>query len=98
MTVGVRIDLALLATFDPITDPHSLRKRLKSWKRCFETYIVALNLTKDKLKRAVSLYQVEQAMEKLGSYFNPNKNVAYEIFRFREAVQQSGETVDQFAT
>ena len=37
-------------------------------------------------------------MEKLGSYFNPKKNVAYEIFQFRKAVQQSGETVDQFAT
>ena len=38
------------------------------------------------------------AMEKLDSYFNPKKNVAYEIFQFRKAVQQSGETVDQFAT
>ena len=38
------------------------------------------------------------AMEKLDSYFNPKKYVAYEIFQFRKAVQQSGETVDQFAT
>ena len=37
-------------------------------------------------------------MEKLDNYFTPKKNVTYEIFRFRKAVQQSGETVDQFAT
>ena len=39
-----------------------------------------------------------RAMEKLDNYFTPKKNVIYEIFRFRKAVQQSGETVDQFAT
>ena len=38
------------------------------------------------------------AMEKLDNYFTPKKNVTYEIFQFRKAVQQSGETVDQFAT
>ena len=38
------------------------------------------------------------AMEKLGNYFTPKKNVTHEIFQFRKAVQQSGETVDQFAT
>ena len=38
------------------------------------------------------------AMEKLDNYFTPNKNVTYEIFQFRKAVQQFGETIDQFAT
>ena len=37
-------------------------------------------------------------MEKLDNYFTPKKNMTYEIFQFRKAVQQSGETVDQFAT
>ena len=38
------------------------------------------------------------AMEKLDNYFTTKKNVTYEIFQFRKAVQQSGEMVDQFAT
>ena len=38
------------------------------------------------------------AMEKLDNYFTPKKNVTYEIFQFRKAVQQSGVTVDQSAT
>ena len=38
------------------------------------------------------------AMKKLDNYFTPKKNVTYEIFQFRKAVQQSGEMVDQFAT
>ena len=31
-------------------------------------------------------------------YFSPKKNVDYEIFQFRQAIQQPSETVDQFAT
>ena len=38
------------------------------------------------------------AKTKLDDYFSPKKNVDYEIFQFRKAVQQKGETVDQFAT
>ena len=37
------------------------------------------------------------AMEKLDNYFTPKKNMTYKIFQFRKAVQQSRETVDQFA-
>ena len=37
-------------------------------------------------------------MTKLDEYFSPKKNVDYEIFQFRQAVQKAGETVDQFAT
>ena len=38
------------------------------------------------------------AMEKVDNYFTPKKNVTYEIFQFRKAVQQSREMADQFAT
>ena len=88
----------------------------KSWKRRFETYLAALNITEDKQKRALLLYQAGQetqelfdtlpdtgddyttALAKLDGYFLPKKNVDYEIFQFREAVQQAGETTDQYVT
>ena len=38
------------------------------------------------------------ALTKLTEYFSPKKNVDYEIFQFRQAVQTLGETVEQFAT
>ena len=38
------------------------------------------------------------AIEKLDEYFTPKKNVDYEIFQFRQAKQNNGETTDQFAT
>ena len=38
------------------------------------------------------------AKEKLDEYFSPKKNVDYEIFQFRKATQQPGETIDQFVT
>ena len=37
-------------------------------------------------------------MTKLDEYFAPKKNVDYEIFQFRRAVQLKDEMVDQFAT
>ena len=37
-------------------------------------------------------------MTKLNDYFSPTKNVDYEIFQFRKAMQQPGETTNQFAT
>ena len=38
------------------------------------------------------------ALTKLTEYFSPKKNMDYEIFQFRQAVQTPGETVEQFAT
>ena len=35
---------------------------------------------------------------KLDEYFSPKKNVTYEIFQFCQATQQTGESVEQFAT
>ena len=37
-------------------------------------------------------------MTKLDECFSPKKNVDYEVFQFRQAVQKPGETVNQFAT
>ena len=41
-------------------------------------------------------YATTQA--KLDKYFSPKKNVDYQVFQFCQAVQQSGETMDQFVT
>ena len=38
------------------------------------------------------------ALEKLDDYFAPKKNVDFETFQFRQAVQLDGETVDQYVT
>lgn len=37
-----------MAPFDPLSDPSSLSQRWKTWKRRFETYLVALNVTEKK--------------------------------------------------
>ena len=111
-----KVELPSLTTFDPVSDPTSLSQWWKSWKRHFEIYLAALNITEAKQQRALLLYQVGQAtqeifdtlpnsgdgyvtaMTKLNDYFSPTKNVDYEIFQFRKAMQQPGETTDQFAT
>ena len=111
-----KVELPPFATFDPVSDPTSLSQRWKSWKRRFEIYLTALNITEAKQQRALLLYQVGQAtqeifdtlpdtgddyvtaMTKLNDYFSPTKNVDYEIFQFRKAMQQPGETTNQFAT
>ena len=38
------------------------------------------------------------AMFKLDEYFMPKKNIDYIVFHFRQASQQSGDTVNQFIT
>ena len=38
----------------------------------------------------------ERAVEALNHYFIPKRNVNYEIFKFRETVQQSDESLNQF--
>ena len=38
------------------------------------------------------------AQAKLVKYFSPKKNVDYQEFQFHQAVQQPGETMDQFVT
>ena len=40
----------------------------------------------------------KMAKDKLNAYFAPKKNVYFEIFQFRRATQQPGETIDQFVT
>ncbi|CAB4045303.1 Hypothetical predicted protein [Paramuricea clavata] len=55
-----RINVAPMAPFDPMSDPNSLSQRWKKWKRRFETYLVALNVTEKKQKRALLLYQAGQ--------------------------------------
>ena len=37
-------------------------------------------------------------MTKLDAYFNPKENIDFEIFKFRTATQQNGETIDQYTT
>ena len=39
-----------------------------------------------------------EAVNRLNTHFNPRKNVEYEVYVFRQARQQPGETLDQFQT
>ena len=114
--MAAKLDLVPLPPFDPLNEPSLLSQRWKNWTKGFQTYVAAMNITDDKQKRALFLYQAGPAtqeiietlsdtgddyktvQEKLDAYFLPKKNVDYEIFQFRQAVQLPGETVDQFAT
>ena len=110
-SIAHKVNVAPLPPFDPASDPNSLGQRWKTWKRRFETFLVAVN---DKQKPALLLYQAGQdtqelfdtltdtgedyatAIRKLDAYSTPKKNVDFETFQFRQAAQQDGETVDQF--
>ena len=58
--MAAKIEVHRLQPFDPVTDPTSIGQRWKTWKRRFETYLVAVNVTDDKQKRALLLYQAGQ--------------------------------------
>ena len=40
----------------------------------------------------------DTAKAKLKAHFDPQKNKRYEVYRFRQATQESNETLDQFHT
>ena len=63
--MATRLDVNPLPPFDPVGDPTSLSQRWKSWKRRFETYLIALNITDDKQKRALLLYQAGQETQEI---------------------------------
>ena len=48
-----------------VGDPTSLSQRWKTWKRRFETYLIALDITNDKQKRALLLYQAGQETQEI---------------------------------
>lgn len=111
--MATKINLTSLLPFDPLTEPSSISQRWKSWKHRFETYLVTLNITEDKQKRALLLYQAGQAKKSFTrsrrlertlqrqwhSWMNAShRKIMYIMNFFWQAVQEAGETVDQFAT
>ncbi len=108
-----------LPPFDPDIDVEaSVGPRWRTWLADFETFVIANDITDDKRKRALLLYQAGSrvreifrllqgagedkdykiAVDKLNEYFEPQKNKLYEVYKFRQAKQQEGETLDQFHT
>ena len=65
MAVAGKLDLSPLVPFDPISEPSSLSQRWKSWKRCFEIYLAAMNITDGKQQKTVLLYQAGQATQEI---------------------------------
>ena len=65
MATAGRIDVSPLPQFDPVSDPSSLGQRWTQWKRRFETYILAVNVTDDAQKRALLLYQAGAETQEL---------------------------------
>ncbi|XP_028412527.1 uncharacterized protein LOC114535410 [Dendronephthya gigantea] len=64
-----RINLTPMAPVDPLADPSSLSQEWKTWKRRFETYLVALNVTKKKQKQPLLLYQAGQETQDIFDIF-----------------------------
>ena len=61
MVTAGKIDIPPLPPFDPM----SLSQRWKTWKRRFETYLVAINVTDAKKKRALLLYQAGEETQEI---------------------------------
>ena len=46
-------------------EPSLLSERWKSWTKWFQTYLAAMNITEDKQKRALLLYQASPAAQEI---------------------------------
>ena len=103
--MAVKLYLAPLPHFNPLSEPSSISQRWKTWTKRFQTYLTAMKVEDNAQKRALLLYQAGEATQeifetipdtgddyntaltKLTEYFSPKKNVDYEAFQFRQAVQ-----------
>ena len=63
MATTAQNDVSPLAPFDLVSDPPAVGHRWVQWKRRFETYLIAVNLTNDAQKRALLLYQAGEATQ-----------------------------------
>ena len=109
MATAGRLNVSPLPQFDPVSDPSSLGQRWTQWKRRFETYILAVNVTNDAQKRALLLYQAGAETQQLydtlpvaegeaQDYATTIAKLDFEIFQFRQAKQHVDETTDQYVT
>ena len=85
--MATRVDLPPLPPFDALSDQSSLSQQWKTWIKWFETYIVATNITDDKQKRAMLLYQagpdtqdIFETLEDTGEDYNTAKTKFAEYF------------------
>jgi len=62
--MALKIDLALLPQFDPLNKPSSISQRWKSWTRCFQTYIAAMNIKDNKQKGCYFFNMLEKLCKK----------------------------------
>ena len=60
-----KIDLTLLPPFDPFSDPSSLCQRWRIWTKRFHMCITGMNITNDKQKRVLLLYQAGEATQEI---------------------------------
>ena len=60
-----KLDLAHLPPFDPLSEPSSLGQQWKNWIKRFQVYITAMNITDDKQRRALLLYQAGPATQEI---------------------------------
>ena len=58
-----KFDLAPFPPFDPSSEPSSLGQRWKNWTKRFQVYLTAMNITDDKQRRALLLYQAGPATQ-----------------------------------
>ena len=88
-----------------ITNDKQKRAKLhkKSSTRCQKLHKKAklhrqAKLHKKSSTRCQKLEKITPQHKKSYTYFSPEKNIDYQIFQFRQTVQQPGETVDQLIT
>ena len=61
----MKLDLGALPPFNPVTNPSSVGQRWTSWRKQFETYLTAMNVTDDKQRKALLLFHVGQVTHEI---------------------------------
>ena len=98
--MAVNTEFGNINAFDCTGSPSSVGPRWKRWKRSFDFFLEAKDITKDSQRKSPAegdtLYA--KAMRSLDAHFLPQVNVPFQRHHFRQANQEESETADQFDT
>ena len=98
--MATTLQLPAIQPFSVTSDQTTLGQRWSKWVKGLEYFLVASNIEVQTIFETLSDTgtDYDTALAKLTEYFEPKKNIPFERHAFRQAAQESHESIDAYVT
>ena len=98
--MATSLQLPAIQPFSVTSDQTTLGQRWSKWVKGLEYFLVASNIEVQTIFETLSDTgtDYDTALAKLTEYFEPKKNIPSERHAFRQAAQESHESIDAYVT